>query len=92
MDERETIKAGNVEYRPPKQKDKRPDATVRYPTYPPPLPCFDSFGLWADLQVATAVGGNWSLQTLAFAISHLKMQTSIRVMALCLRERPRLEG
>jgi hypothetical protein len=72
MDEREAIKAGNVEYRPPKQKDKRPDATVRYPTYPPPLPCFDSFGLWADLQVATAVVGNWFLQTLAFAATHLK--------------------
>ena len=92
MDEREAIKAGNVEYRPPKQKDKKPDATVRYPTYPPPLPCFDSFGLWADRQVATAVVGNWSLQTLAFAATHLKMLASIRVMALCLRKRPRLEG
>ena len=57
-----------------------------------PSPVFDSFGLWADLQVATAVVGNWSLQTLAFAATHLKMLASIRVMALCLRERPRLEG
>ena len=70
MDEHETAKAGNVVLRPPKQKDKRPDATVRYPTYPSPHPCFVSFGLWADLQVATAVVGNWSFQTLAFEIQY----------------------
>ena len=40
MIERETVKAGNVVFKLPKQKDKRPDAMVCYPTYPSSPPLF----------------------------------------------------